>query len=285
MSASTRPIDAASLQVGMTTETRTAGSPERDVGIAAGKRGVDAEPASGSAEREARRDHHRDEELPDPRGPPLRHPEAREEAERGERDGAARETEDQEDAEAELRRRLQRCGNRGVPGHETHDRLPRERGAALLDVVADQARIALGRVEALAEVLEEHPHEHRPEHEAEDREQRRRFGRGGAHGAQDTSLPNTVVQALPAFGNSRRLPAYAARIGRGLPFTNGQNSSGRSSPPRSPRRLGQPPWQTSTSGQVRQTSGSASSSVNTGERTIDGPRTSRSARPRDRFGQ
>src|SRR5438445_7766640 len=230
----------------MTTETRTVGSPERDVWIATRERRIDTEPAAGGTEGEARRDRHRDEELPDPGRPPLRHPEAREEAEPGERDGAARKTQDQEDAEAELRRRLQRCGDRGVPGHETHDRLPRERGAALLDVVADQARIARGRVEALAEVLEEHPHEHRPEHEAEDREQRQRFGRGGAHGAQDTSLPNTVVQALPAFGNSRRLPACAARIGRGLPFTNGQNSSGRSSPPRSTRRLGQPPWQTPT---------------------------------------
>src|SRR5437870_11404865 len=167
----------------MTTETRTVGSPERDVWIATRERGIDAEPAAGSTEGEARRDHHRDEELPDPRGPPLRHPEAREEAERGERDCAARKTEDQEDAEAELRRRLHRCGDRGVPGHETHDRLPCERGAALLDVVADQARVALARVEVLAEVLEEHPDEHRPEHEAENREQRPRFRRGGAHGS------------------------------------------------------------------------------------------------------
>src|SRR5437899_7598307 len=167
----------------MTTETRTVGSPERDVWIATRERGIDAEPPAGSTECEARRDHHRDEKLPDPRGPPLRHPEAREEAERGERDGAARKTEDQEDAEAELRRRLQRCGDRGVPGHETHDRLPCERRAALLDVVADQAGVARGRVEVLAEVLEEHPDEHRPEHEAEDREQRQRFGRGGAHGS------------------------------------------------------------------------------------------------------
>src|SRR5437667_12820719 len=148
----------------MTTETRTVGSPERDVWIATCERSIDAEPAAGSPEGEARRDHHRDEELPDPRRPPLRHPEAREEAERGERDGAARETEDQEDAEAELRRRLQRCGDRGVPGHEAHDRLPRERRAALPDVVAEQARVALGRGEALAEVLEEHPAEHRPDH-------------------------------------------------------------------------------------------------------------------------
>src|SRR5439155_24844885 len=129
---------------------------------------------------------------------------------------------------------------------------------ALLEVVADQTGVARGRGDILAEVLEEHPDEHRPEREAEDREQRRRFGRGGAHGAQDTSLPNTVVQALPALGNSRRLPACAARIGRGLPFTNGQNSSGRSSPPRSTRRLGQPPWQTATRGLVRETSGGAS---------------------------
>src|SRR5215510_4682945 len=123
----------------MTTETRTVGSPERNVGIATRERGIDAEPAAGSTGRKAQCDDHRNEELPDPRGSPLGHPEAREEAERGERDGAARKTQDQEDAEAELRRRLQRCGDRGVPRRETHDRLPRKRGAALLDVVADQA--------------------------------------------------------------------------------------------------------------------------------------------------
>src|SRR5262249_37895233 len=248
----------------MTTETRTVGLPERNVWIATRERGIDAEPAAGSTECKRCRDHHRNEELPDPCGSPLRHPEAREEAERRKRDGAARKTQDQENAEAELRRRLQRRDDRGVPGHETHDRLPRERGAALLDVVADQPRVALGRVETLAEVLEEHPDEHRPEHQAEDREQRQRFGGGGAPGAQDPPVPNTVGHALPALGNSRRLPAWLVRIGRGLPFTNGQNSSGRSSPPRSSRRLGQPPWQTSTSGQARQTSGSVSSSVNTG---------------------
>src|SRR5262245_38427643 len=143
----------------MTTETRTVRSPERNVWIATRERGVDTESAAGSTAGKARRDHHRNEELPDPCGSPLGHPEAREEAERRERDGAARKTQDQEDAEAELRRRLQRCGDRGVPGHETHDRLPRERGAALLDVVADQTGVALGSVETLAEVLEEHPDE------------------------------------------------------------------------------------------------------------------------------
>src|SRR5438128_6076818 len=137
----------------MTTETRTVGSAERDVWIATRERGIDAEPAAGSTEGEARRDYHRDEELPDPRGPPLRDPEAREEAERGERDGSARKTEDQEDAEAELRRPLQRRDAAGVAGHKAHDGLPRERGATLVDVVPDQARVALGRVEALAEVL------------------------------------------------------------------------------------------------------------------------------------
>src|SRR5262249_48449825 len=135
----------------MTTETRTVGSPERNVRIATRERGIDAEPAAGSTECQGRRDHHRNEELPDPCGSPLGYPEAREQAERRERDGAARETQDQKDAKAELRHRLQRCGDRGVPSHEAHDRLPRERGAALLDVVADQPRVAVGRVETLAE--------------------------------------------------------------------------------------------------------------------------------------
>src|SRR5262249_39458434 len=234
----------------MTTETRTVGSPERDVWMATCERGIDAEPATGSTECEARRDHHRDEELPDPRRSPLRHPEAREEAERGERDGAARKTEDQEDAEAELRRRLQRCGDRGVPGHETHDRLPRKRGAALLDVVADQARVAIGCVEALAEVLEEHPDEHRPEHQAEDREQRQRRGGGGTHGPQDRSGPTPVGPPPPPWGTPRRRRVWPGGTAGDCPSTKGKTSGGRAAPPRSRRGLGPPPWQTSTSGQA-----------------------------------
>src|SRR5437773_10371096 len=70
MSASTRPIEAASLKVGMMTETRNGASPDRDGRIAAREGGVETEAASGTPERQAGGHDHGNEELPDPRGPP-----------------------------------------------------------------------------------------------------------------------------------------------------------------------------------------------------------------------
>src|SRR5262245_51449196 len=81
MSSSTRPIDCASLYVGMTTETRTSRVlPDRHPGKTRGEGGVQREATSGGAEEEAQRDRHRHEQLPDPCRPPLRDPEARQEA-------------------------------------------------------------------------------------------------------------------------------------------------------------------------------------------------------------
>src|SRR5437773_7117806 len=122
MSASTRPIEAASLKVGMMTETRNGASPDRDGRIAAREGGVETEAASGTPERQAGGHDHGDEELPDPRGPPLGDPEAREPGEGGKRDETGREAEHEQDAEAELDHRLQReigrasCRERGEWG-------------------------------------------------------------------------------------------------------------------------------------------------------------------------
>src|SRR5215470_9647288 len=85
MSASTWPIEAASFNVGTMTETRTGASPERDGRIAPRENRVQTETAPGAAERHARSHDHGNQELPDPRGAPLRDPQAREEREGSER--------------------------------------------------------------------------------------------------------------------------------------------------------------------------------------------------------
>src|SRR5579862_445848 len=176
-SASTRSIDAASLNVGMTTETRT--SPERDGRKAPREDGVQTEAASCPTERHAGRDDDGNEELPDPRRSPLRDPEAREEAAGRERDDTRRETRDEQDAESDLGHRLNGSCDGCVVRHESHDGLPRRRRVPLLDVVVDETRVAARRVEVLAEVLEEHPDEHRSEREPEDREEEQ--GVGASH--------------------------------------------------------------------------------------------------------
>src|SRR6516225_10092207 len=100
-----------------------------------------------------------------------------------------------------------------------------------------------------------------------------------------SSVLNTVVHALLAFENCRRLPARLAKFGSGFPLTNGQNSSGRSNPPRKSRRLGHPPRQTSTNRQSRQNCGIESSSRKAGELITADPDRSNSAKPKVRFRQ
>src|SRR5215468_2050762 len=118
MSSSTRPIDCASLYVGMTTETRNFGSsPDGHLGEPRGKGGIHREAASGGAEEEAQRDRHRHKQLPDPGRPPLREPEAREEAEGAERDWAREDSQQQADAEGELGRSLNRRRDARVARH------------------------------------------------------------------------------------------------------------------------------------------------------------------------
>src|SRR5262249_25544513 len=142
-------------------------------------------------------------------------------------------------------------------------------------------------VEVLAEILEEDPDEERAERESQDGEEEKRLDAAHALSrADDHRAPvNTLVHALAAFGKSRARSRWTGNRGSGLPFTNGQNSSGRSGPPRRGGRLAQPPWHTSTSGQARQTSGSVSSSAKAAERAMSAPSRSRSASVRDRFGQ
>src|SRR5207249_5330749 len=102
MSASTRPIEAASLKVGMMTETRNGASPNRDGRIAAREGGVETKTASGTPERQAGGHDHGNEELPDPRGPPLGDPEAREPGEGGKRDETRGGAEQEQDGGGEL---------------------------------------------------------------------------------------------------------------------------------------------------------------------------------------
>src|SRR5262249_45029729 len=99
------------------------------------------------------------------------------------------------------------------------------------------------------------------------------------------AVSKTLVQALPAFGKSRDALARTASDGSGLPAAKGQNSSGRSRPPRRRGRLGQPPRHESTKRQPRQNSGTRSSSRNAADSVIAPPSFSRSSRPRLRFGQ
>src|SRR3989442_9681808 len=68
--------------------------------------GVEAEAASGTTERQAGGHDHGNEELPDPRRPPLGDPEAREPGEGGKRNETGGETEHEQDAEGELDYRL-----------------------------------------------------------------------------------------------------------------------------------------------------------------------------------
>src|SRR5262245_36304173 len=174
-SASTRSIDAASLNVGMMTETRTRASPERDGRKAPREDSIQTEAASGPAQRHAGGHDHGNEELPDPRGSPLRDPEAREEAEGSECDETRREAHHEHNAESELGHRLGGARDGCVVRHESHDGLPRRRRVSLLDVVVNEARIAAWRVQVLAQILEEHPDEHRPEREPQDGEEEKRL--------------------------------------------------------------------------------------------------------------
>src|SRR5262249_23112392 len=142
-------------------------------------------------------------------------------------------------------------------------------------------------VEVLAEILEEHPDEERAERESQDGEEEKRLDAAHALSrADDHRAPvNTLVQALAAFGKSRARSRWTGHRRTGLPLTHGQTWPGRPSPPRRSRRLAQPPWHTSTSGQARQTSGSVSSSAKAAEWTMSALSRSRSASVSDRFGQ
>src|SRR5207237_7850375 len=68
---------------------------------------------------------------------------------------------EEEHAEPELSSRLQWGGDAGVGRRDGHDRFPGTRGVSVLQVVLDESLVSRRCVQALAEVLEEHPDEHR----------------------------------------------------------------------------------------------------------------------------
>src|SRR5713101_236396 len=162
-SAKTRPMDCASLCVGMTTDTRTWSwlkSPPWGGRPAPRQQCVNAPCSTGSPHRERKRCEHRNQQLPNPRRAPLRDPKTAQEQKCYQRGRARQQTEDKQDPERDLGHRLHRSRQRGVTRRQSHNCLPRGRRVTRLYVIVDQACVARLSVETLSQIFKEDPHKH-----------------------------------------------------------------------------------------------------------------------------
>src|SRR5580693_6817720 len=165
-SAKTRPMDRASLCVGMMTDTRTGSwlnsKPWRGRS-APRQQSVNAPGSAGLPHCERQRCNHRNQQFPNPRRAPLRHPQAGQVQKRYSRGRPRQQPNDEQDSESDFGQSLQRSRHRGVTGGGSHDRLPERRSMIMLDVIVDQSGVAVWRVKAFAAILEVDPYEHRPD--------------------------------------------------------------------------------------------------------------------------
>src|SRR4051812_17717039 len=171
ISSSTRAIEPASLYVGMTTVTRMRPElSEAPARVTMDEDAVHTPCAPRMRGRKAERNYDRHRQLPDPGAAELRDPERKQERAGREGDDACRGAGQQQQAQPELGRRLDRGDDPCVPRHHGHDRLPGTRRVTVLQVIVDDALVPGGRIRPLAEVLEEDPDEHRAERDSHDRQ-------------------------------------------------------------------------------------------------------------------
>src|SRR5262249_26612525 len=107
-SASTRPMACASLWGGMMTETRTQirSSPPYRGGASACQQRIDAPGSTRASNRKSQGCEHRNQELPDPRGAPLRHPKAAKIQKSYECNGSRNQADDQQNSQRYLQHGL-----------------------------------------------------------------------------------------------------------------------------------------------------------------------------------
>src|SRR5215467_8854762 len=125
ISSRTRAIEPASLYVGMTTLTRIPkGLSEAPTWMAARDQGVHTPGASRTRIGQTKCDDHRYAQLPNPRGAQLRYPQTQKERSGSCGNDAGRGARQQQHAEPELGRGLQRRDDARVVRHHGNQRLP-----------------------------------------------------------------------------------------------------------------------------------------------------------------
>src|SRR5580692_4905714 len=138
-SASTRPIACASLCVGMMTDTRMSTSPPQRGWPPLREPCVNAPSPACAAYGQPNTCKHRNQKFPYPGCAQLRNPKAAQKQKSHQCHRTGKQTDDQQDAEANLGHGLQRSGDRSVIYHELHNRLPDGRRVTHLNVVINHS--------------------------------------------------------------------------------------------------------------------------------------------------
>src|ERR1700722_14659776 len=119
-SAKTRSIACASLWVGMMTDTRTGISlnqPPRRRWPPLRQPRINSPSSAGASDSKPERCQHRNQQLPDPRGAPLRNPKAAEIKKRHKSNWSGKQTDDQQDTKRDLSHGLHGSSQRRVVGN------------------------------------------------------------------------------------------------------------------------------------------------------------------------
>src|SRR5581483_6435559 len=117
---------------------------------------IDAPFSTGTTDSNTQRCKHWNEQLPYPRGTPLRHPQASQIEERHSCGWPGEKSDDQQNTKRNFGQCLHRCSHCSMASRQSHDRFPHSWRVSLLDVEINKAGVAFRTVQTFSHILEEY---------------------------------------------------------------------------------------------------------------------------------